>query len=186
LVAALREATRIGAVLLPRDLKRFAVLIATSEQSAVQVRRLIAGIDVGSGVRRRAIDAPAPEVDADLGRATLDSEVVQRPQRDLGEVPYPSHSRIDLLELETIEEHSHASRIAKKGSEHRLRDPTRSKAGQPGHAIEKILNGQGAGGKQVTPIPHEAPAGVGQHWGFRRGHRRLDRVLHDGRNRRSR
>src|SRR5215208_1777906 len=64
------ERRRCGAILLRAELQRQSVVEPTTEEAAIHVRLLIAGVDVGSRFRRRVPHAPCPQIDADfVGRA---------------------------------------------------------------------------------------------------------------------
>ena len=76
MVAALDGASRIGAILLSGDLQGLAMLIPAPEKSAIQVGVEVTGVYVGARVRRGAVHAPTSHINADLGRAALDANVV--------------------------------------------------------------------------------------------------------------
>src|SRR5690242_11295611 len=60
-------------VLLRRQLQSLARAPPPPEETAVHVRLLVAGADVGPRIGCRAIDTPCARVDAHFGRAPLDA-----------------------------------------------------------------------------------------------------------------
>src|SRR5207244_8085567 len=180
LVAALDGASRIGAILLSGDLQRLAMLIPAPEETAIQVGVEVTGVNVRARVRRGAVHAPTSHINADLGRAALDANVVERPQGDLREIPNAVHARIELLELESVEKDADTTGVAEKRADHWLGDPVRPYAGHARNSLEQILHGQRAGRKEVAAVPHEASRRIGEHGRFRCGERWLDRIVDDG------
>src|SRR5262245_28065972 len=79
---------RRRAVLLRSKLEHSSVVESPADESAIQIRLLVASCDVRACNRRRETRAPASEIDANFLRRLLDLRVLLRPEIQLREIEH--------------------------------------------------------------------------------------------------
>jgi hypothetical protein len=173
--------SRIGcrAVALATHLQKLSVLVALAEEGAIQIGALVALYGIDSSGGRRTIDGPRSAVDAKLIRAALDRHLLERPDLDLGEIERAARARIEIVDLHSVDENAHASRIARIRCELRRREASARERRDARYEIEQLRKRQRARREQFLAIPgvllahteHRRQLGVCD--------RRLDRVLRD-------
>ena len=176
IAAAAQGGRRRCSVLLRTKLQRRAIIEAPPEEPAIHVGLLIAGADVGAGVRCRVSHAPAAQVHAHLVGTLFDRRVFHGPQAHLGEIQHALAARIEPAHLQPIVEYAHPAHVTQIRGVGRRSQPAGVQRGDARHPLEQIGNGERSRRDQRIAAPMQPAPNSEIHRQLGVGERRLDGV----------
>src|SRR4051812_12118137 len=137
-VTTAREPRARDPELLSTELQYATVVESLTVKSAVEIGVLVAGGDIDAGVRVGVVDAPAAHVDPQLARASLDAQMLERPELHRRQIEHSAGAGIEIVDLESIVEDSDAAEIAIVQSSLWSRQPPRSERRHSWNAVEEV------------------------------------------------
>jgi hypothetical protein len=87
---------------LSAELKSEATTESLAVEATIDVGIFVTRVHVGPRVRIGSLDTPAPQVNPQLIRESLDGNILERPQIDRREIEQRSASWIEIVDLDSV------------------------------------------------------------------------------------